>query len=96
MTVGATTGIANFGAGGQGVAVTRLATDTVVAVSRRCTHAGCTVGLPASSGANLKCPCHGSQYNAQGSVQNGPASNPLTTYPATIDTATNEVVVTVA
>jgi len=96
MAVGATAGIANFGAGGQGVAVTRLATDVVVAVSRRCTHAGCTVGLPVSSGANLKCPCHGSQYNSQGSVLNGPASHPLTTYPATIDSATNEVEVVVA
>jgi Rieske Fe-S protein len=96
MAVGATVAIANFGPGGQGVAVTRLATATVVAVSRRCTHAGCTVGLPLAAGANMKCPCHGSQYTTQGDVLQGPATHPLTSFPATIDDVTNEVEVVVS
>lgn len=37
-----------------------------------CTHLGCVV--PWNSAENkFKCPCHGSQYNAQGKVIRGPA-----------------------
>lgn len=37
-----------------------------------CTHLGCTVPwVPAEN--KFKCPCHGSQYNAQGKVIRGPA-----------------------
>lgn len=41
-----------------------------------CTHLGCVV--PWDTGAQLfKCPCHGSQYNADGSLHRGPAPMPL-------------------
>lgn len=93
--VGGTVAINGVGLGAQGVAVTRLTTTTVVAVSRRCTHQGCTVGLPAAAGASLVCPCHGSAFTTQGAVVNGPANAPLATYAASIDTGTNEVVVVV-
>lgn len=91
--VGQTVAINNAGAGGQGIAVTRLTTNSVVAVSRRCTHQGCTVGLPSSPGANMNCPCHGSVFTTQGQVVSGPAQSNLTTYPAVIEG--NEVVITV-
>ena len=96
--VGATVNIPNAGEGNppQGVAVTRTGAATVVAFSRRCTHEGCTVGLPPSAGANLTCPCHGSVFTAQGQVVSGPAPSSLRMYPAVIDTATNEVEVTVS
>lgn len=94
--VGQTVAIPNAGLGRQGIAVTRLATSSVVAVSRRCTHQGCTVNLPASQGGNLNCPCHGSAFTVQGSVVNGPAQSPLLSYPAEIDADAGEVVVTVA
>ncbi len=81
------------GPGNQGVAVTRLAVDSVVAVSRRCTHQGCTVGAPPSPGANMTCPCHGSVYTLQGTVVSGPAPASLATFPAVIDAAAAEVVV---
>ena len=42
-----------------------------------CTHAGCTVSEVA--GGTINCPCHGSKYNLDGSVANGPASRPLDT-----------------
>lgn len=92
--VGHTVAIANAGAGGQGIAVTRLSTSAVVAVSRRCTHQGCTVNLPSAPGANLTCPCHGSVFTTQGQVVSGPAQSNLTAYPAVIEG--NEVVVTVS
>ena len=40
-----------------------------------CTHAGCTVSEVV--GGTINCPCHGSKYNLDGSVANGPASRPL-------------------
>ena len=33
----------------------------------------------------LPCPCHGSVFNIDGSVMNGPASTPLRVYPASLD-----------
>lgn len=37
-----------------------------------CTHLGCVVPWNASEN-KFKCPCHGSQYNAEGKVVRGPA-----------------------
>lgn len=44
------------------------------ALSLVCPHLGCTVRLEADGYA---CPCHGSRFNTDGSVQNGPASQPM-------------------
>jgi Rieske Fe-S protein len=74
------------------LAVTRLAADNVVAVSRRCTHEGCTVNLPGAPGRTLDCPCHGSRFTTSGQVVNGPAGRPLSNFPTRIDG--NEVVIT--
>jgi Rieske Fe-S protein len=71
--------------GDEGLAVTRLSENDVVAVSRRCTHQGCTVLLPERAGATLDCPCHGSRFTIQGVVVNGPAERPLPGYPARIE-----------
>jgi Rieske Fe-S protein len=39
-----------------------------------CTHLGCLVEV---AGEGFACPCHGSLYNADGSVRRGPATQPL-------------------
>lgn len=44
------------------------------AVSPICTHRGCTVDV---HGDLLVCPCHGSTYDRQGAVLEGPAERPL-------------------
>jgi len=67
------------------LAVTRLTEAQVVAVSLICTHQGCTVGLPQSSGGTLDCPCHGSRFRVSGQVVQGPASRALASFPATIN-----------
>jgi Rieske Fe-S protein len=41
-----------------------------------CTHAGCAPAVPNADGI-LGCPCHGSKFNADGTVNKGPAKKPL-------------------
>ena len=41
-----------------------------------CTHNGCKPGVPNAEGI-MGCPCHGAQFNADGSVAKGPAKKPL-------------------
>jgi Rieske Fe-S protein len=43
--------------------------------SATCTHAGCTVKNVADG--TINCPCHGSKFNLDGTVANGPAARPL-------------------
>ncbi|HEY8678334.1 MAG TPA: ubiquinol-cytochrome c reductase iron-sulfur subunit [Candidatus Dormibacteraeota bacterium] len=52
----------------------------VQALSARCTHLGCTVHwVPADN--RFRCPCHGSQFAADGTVLHGPAQRPLDRLP---------------
>ncbi len=67
------------------LAVTRLNETQVVAVTRICTHMGCTVDLPEKTLGTLDCPCHGSRYLVTGQVVNGPAERNLFAFPARID-----------
>jgi Rieske Fe-S protein len=41
-----------------------------------CTHNGCSPAVPNAEGL-LICPCHGATFNADGSVNKGPAKKPL-------------------
>lgn len=47
------------------------------ALSAVCTHAGCTVEWTGDTQKPLVCPCHGSAFATNGSVQTGPANAPL-------------------
>ncbi|MFG2886518.1 Rieske (2Fe-2S) protein [Streptomyces sp. NPDC048297] len=60
----------------QGVVVTQPTAGTYKAFSSKCTHQGCTVsGI--TDGA-ITCPCHHSHFSiADGSVRQGPATEPL-------------------
>ena|ERR1700757_3397136 len=59
------------------IVVTQPSPGVFEGLSSTCTHAGCTVSEVA--GGTINCPCHGSKYNLDGSVANGPASRPLAT-----------------
>jgi cytochrome b6-f complex iron-sulfur subunit len=48
-----------------------------IALSPICTHLGCTVEVQT---ARLVCPCHGSTYDREGTVLQGPAQRPLARY----------------
>ena len=64
-------------ADGGKVLVSRLSEDEVVAFSAVCPHQGCTV---APDGKKLACPCHGSQFELDGTLKRGPAEKGLTPY----------------
>ena len=57
----------------------------VYAMSAVCTHAGCLMDDGARTiAAGLDCPCHGSKFDGNGAVTNGPARDPLQHYLVTI------------
>jgi Rieske Fe-S protein len=57
------------------IVVTQPSAGVFKGFSATCTHAGCTVNKVADG--TIDCPCHGSKFNLDGSVANGPASSPL-------------------
>ena len=71
--------------GGQGIvagigaryfAIHRDDDGQLQAVSARCTHLGCLVGWNQAD-RTWECPCHGSQFAADGTLLQGPATEPL-------------------
>lgn len=66
----------------SGIIIVNTDGDNYVALSSTCTHQGCTVGYSVQNN-NFPCPCHGSVFNSNGSVANGPATQPLKQYTVT-------------
>jgi nitrite reductase/ring-hydroxylating ferredoxin subunit len=58
------------------VAGYRDPTGELHAVSARCTHLGCQVRWNAAE-RSWDCPCHGSRFDVDGGILNGPAVRPL-------------------
>jgi len=56
----------------------------LIAVSRICPHAGCTVEWQTQT-ALFACPCHNSLFSATGSLVQGPANRALATYPVKVE-----------
>ena len=56
--------------------------SALIALASKCTHSGCPVAWQEDLFA---CPCHGSKFNPDGSVVEGPASEPLTAFAAKIE-----------
>ncbi len=55
-----------------------------MALSRQCTHLGCTVPWDAEN-QQFACPCHASVFDITGGVINAPAPRPLDRFPVTIE-----------
>lgn len=62
--------------GGDRVALYKDEAGKIYSLSAKCTHLGCTVNWNTSD-RTWDCPCHGSRYNYDGEVVQGPASRPL-------------------
>ena len=59
------------------------------AMTITCTHEGCDV---TPQGGTLFCPCHGSRFDNEGKVLQGPAGSPLVHFAVSIDAAGNVTV----
>jgi len=64
--------------------LTRLADGGFLALSRTCTHLGCSVPWVEKE-MKFACPCHGSAFDITGDVINAPAPRALDIYPITIE-----------
>ena len=64
------------------VVVTQPTAGVFKGFSSTCTHKGCTVDKIADG--TIDCPCHGSKFNLDGSVANGPATTPLEAQAVTV------------
>ncbi|WP_157254412.1 FAD-dependent oxidoreductase [Nonomuraea typhae] len=62
---------------GEHRAIYRQKDGTVHNVSATCTHLGCLVAFNEAE-TTWECPCHGSRFDIDGNVLNGPATKPLT------------------
>lgn len=68
----------------------RLEDGGFLALSRQCTHLGCT--LPwVEKERHFACPCHGSVFDITGSVLTAPAPRPLNLFAVTIENRTVKV-----
>ena len=66
----------------EDIVITQPTAGTFTGLSSVCTHAGCTVA-EVVDGA-IVCTCHGSKYNLDGTVANGPATKPLEAKPVAV------------
>lgn len=62
----------------------RLSDGGFLALSRKCTHLGCTVAWN-DEDKQFVCPCHASVYDIRGDVVRSPASRALDYYPVIIE-----------
>lgn len=62
----------------------------VYAMTLTCTHMGCNMATRGNvSSAGIYCACHGSRFDANGNVQNGPANSPLQHFAVSADSLGN-------
>ena len=62
----------------------RLESGSFLALSKTCTHLGCSVPWNEDK-KKFICPCHGSSFDLRGVVLTGPATRPLDIYPVRIE-----------
>lgn len=64
------------------IIITRVTATEFTVLDSECSHAGCVVNAFVGTPTNgrITCNCHGSQYDIQGNVVQGPASFPLLQY----------------
>lgn len=67
----------------EDVVLTQPTAGVFRAFSAVCTHAGCA--LADVSDGTINCPCHGSKFNLDGTVANGPAARSLEGKSVTVD-----------
>jgi cytochrome b6-f complex iron-sulfur subunit len=76
-------GAALVQASGANYLVVRISQESFNAMTAICTHQGCTVN--GYENQTFVCPCHGSRYNTNGGVVQGPAASALRQFPTRLD-----------
>jgi cytochrome b6-f complex iron-sulfur subunit len=84
--------IVNYSSGS--VLVNHSSENTFNALSSICTHQSCTVANFDSGSSQYVCPCHGSRYNFNGQVTQGPAGSPLRSFPTQF--SGNQLIITIS
>lgn len=64
------------------ICVYRISESEYTALNLQCSHQGAELQV---FGDKLVCPAHGSEFNKQGAVENGPATKNLRTFPIQLD-----------
>lgn len=77
---------------GGDVIVAKVKGGTFVALSKVCTHQGTTVTYRLNND-DFHCDNHGSEYSTNGTVEKGPAPNPLKLYKANFDATTSKLTI---
>jgi Rieske Fe-S protein len=72
-------------------AAKRTGAATFDAFSMACTHEGCLINVTA--GLRFDCPCHGSRFDNNGQVVQGPAAVPLQKLPTSYNPTTDELTI---
>lgn len=67
------------------ICIYKIGEENYTALLMECTHKGCELQ---PNGSYLICPCHGSEFTNQGTVQNPPAEENLKTFKTTTDNDT--------
>lgn len=91
INIGSSSPIANkntralvvYNGGSSAVIVEHNPDDTFKAISAICTHQGCVVSE--FDGTDFVCPCHGSKFDLNGNVVQGPAPSNLRQYSTSVE-----------
>ena len=71
--------------GDNGVLLQRISATEIKAITAVCTHDGCIIDLFSTEENNFGSPCHGSRFNLNGGVVQGPADAPLKSFLTTFE-----------
>lgn len=74
--------------------ITRVDASTFSVVSSVCTHLGCQVDPYDATSQRISCGCHGSAFDVNGAVKQGPAGTPLKKYQSSYDSTANTLTIT--
>jgi Rieske Fe-S protein len=87
-----TRALVKYNSGNGSILVEHNSDDTYKALSGICTHQSCVVSAFDGSNSVFVCPCHGSQFDLNGNVKQGPATTKLRTYNTRVEN--NSLIIT--
>jgi len=80
-----TRALVKYNNGNGSILVEHNSDDTYKALSGICTHQNCVVSEFDGSNNVFICPCHGSQFDLNGNVKQGPATTKLSNYSTRVE-----------